>query len=234
MKNKIFILMLLFLGGNLYALDRSDIRDGIRLRIKDTNSERQRYTDAQLNNLINQEQRDVVNLTGIIKSNTDIVLSTGTTYYSIPSTVISIDRITLDFKDLPEATLKGLDSENSGGAWALTSGKPQKYFQDPARPGQIGVFPWPQALLTTGTLHVNYFADADDMVDDTDVPFNGSLRYLPYHDLLIYGISYKIELTEGDAPKAQEYRGYYESRILLLGNKDQSPNFLPGLSGQRK
>ncbi len=233
MKRFGFVILLLS-ASSLFALDREDIRTEIRLRIKDSDSTRRRYTDDHLNRLINQEQRDVVSLTGILRSNTEIVLSTGTTYYSLPSTLISIERITLDYKDFPEATLRGLDADFGGGAWQLTSGKPQKYFQDPSRPGSIGVYPWPQAILSTGTLRLIYLANADDMDDDADVPFNGSLRYLTYHDLLVYGPSYKIFLIEGEAEKAVEYRGYYESRINLLLNKDQMPNFAPGFSGQRK
>lgn len=235
MKKIFFFLLLIIPFRGASALSLSDIRTEIRLRIKDSDAVRRRYSDTQLNNIINQTQRDVVNVSWIIKKSTAIPLAINTTYYSFPSDIIAIHRVTFRNANLPEATLQSLDSRAEFGAWATQYGLPTDYFQDPAQPGKIGVYPWPQTVSSTGTLSIIYYSQGTDLALDADFPFNGDSRYLPYDDLLIFEPCYKIFLTEGDATKAGEYKAYYEARLqILLAAVGNKPNFLPGFSAQRK
>jgi len=231
----LFLIISLWIFPLSHALTLTQIRTEIRLRIKDSSTLRQRYTDTQINNIINQEQRDIVNISWIIKKSTTIPLAVGSTYYTLPTDTIAIHRIMLDNANLPETTLQELDSRFNFTAWPLSYGKPDHYFQDPSRSTQIGVYPWPNNSTSTGTLSIIYFSQGSDLSSDSDTPFNSETRYYPYHDLLIYGACYKIFSIEGEFDKSNEYKAYYESRLQILlaaiGNK---PNFLPGFSGQRR
>jgi hypothetical protein len=214
-----------------HSMNLGTIKTEIRLRIKDTNSSRQRYTDAQLTNLINQTQRDVVNFTWIVQGSSSFPLVSGTTYYSLPSTFIQILRVTYNGRKLPQATLTSLDSRFNFGSWQTTSGTPDSYFQDPTQSSKIGFFPYPNST-STGTVNVMFSIQATDLSSDSDVPFNSETRWVPYHDLLIYEPCYKIFLIEGEVAKVAEYKNYYEVRmkqiIDLIG---KNPDYLPGFSG---
>lgn len=217
---------------SVQALTLSEIETEIRLRIKDTHTSRQRYTSAQLTNLVNEAQRDVINNTWAIRKSTEITLIINTTYYSLPEDLIAIERVTYDRRNLPEATLISLDGESGNGAWENTGGRPQKYFQDSAQTDSIGVHPWPNSVTSTGTIRINYWAQAEDLVDATDEPFNGAFRFKPYTDLLILYPVYRVYLIEGEVDKASLYRQEYESRLAIMNERIGSkPNYNPGLSG---
>lgn len=224
-----------FFHGRIEALTLSEIRTEIRVRIKDTDSTRRRYTDSQLNAIVNQTQRDVINVSWVVKESTEIALVAYTTYYTLPTDLIAIERLTKDYKNLPETSLQELDSRFNNSTWATTNGTPDRYFQDPVQPDKVGVYPVPSTTTHMGTLRMNYFSQGTTLSSDSDEPFNGEDRYAPYHDLLIYDPVYKIMLLEGEAAKASEYRAYYEARLqILLGTAGNKPNFLPGFSGQRQ
>lgn len=238
-RNKIILLsaIILLIAPALpcYALSLSQIRDQIRTAIKDQDSSRRRYSDATINSLINETQRDVVNISWIIKKSTDIELTTGTTYYSYPADIIEIHRVTFQHKNIPETSLQELDSQFNNGAWATIAGTPTRYFQNPSEPDSIGVYPFPGTSASTGTLRIIYFSEPVDLSGDSDVPFNEIERYAQFHDLLIYEPCYKIFLMEAEYDRAAAHKAYYEARMqILLGTVGQRPNFLPGFSSQRK
>lgn len=232
MKKLRLVLFLLLAGvASSSALTLSEIRDQIRLRIKDSNTSRQRYTDTQLNTLINEAHRDVVNATWVILNSTSITLVSGTTYYSLPSDTIDIARVTFDYVPLKETTFQDRDAQTPG-SWETSGGRPSRYYQDPTQPGYIGFQPFPNSVTSTGTIRIQYYAQANDLSDDTDEPFNGDNRYVPYHDLLVFFPCYKIFLLENEIPKAQAYAQEYESRVILMRDRVRSkPNYFPGFSG---
>lgn len=235
MKKILVILSLLIAPSISHALTLSQIRTEIRIRIRDSNTSRQRYSDTQLLNMINQTQRDVINYTWLITKSGNISLVSGTTNYATPNDLIGIIRITLDGLNLPEKTLEGLDSDANGGNWLLNHGKPSNYYQDPSLPDYVSMYPWPATSLDIGTIHVNYSATATDLVSDSDVPFNAIENLLNYNDLLIYEPCYKVFLIEGENEKATEYRTYYENRLQnALTQAGSKPNYNPNFSGQRK
>lgn len=234
-KLKLLLFLFIVQAYPVHALTLAQIKTEIRTRIKDTDASRRRYSDTQLLNLINQTQRDVVNISWIIKKSTSIPVTTGTTYYTMPSDIMGISRVTFNNRNLPEMTLESLDSKFNYANWPATSGLPSSYFQDPSRSSQIGLQPWPATTASTGTLSVIYFSQGTDMSSDSDIPFNSESRYAPYNDLLIYDPCYKVFLIEGNGTKAGEYKAFYESRIqILLSTLGQKPNYLPGFTGQRK
>lgn len=232
-KLKLFLLLFALLAPHkAHALAFSDIRTEVRVRVKDANSTRQRYTDAKINALINEAQRDVINNTWAIRTSTSISLVAGTTYYTLPTDIIQIERVTLDRKNISETTLIKLDGENDNGAWADVHAKPRQYFQDPAQLGRIGVYPFPLVTADLGTLKIIYFSQAPTLSADSDIPFNSESRFATFHDLLIFYPAYRIYLIEGEMDKAAAYRSEYESRLLIMNERIGSkPNYVPGLGG---
>lgn len=236
MKNKILISVFLMLMPSFSgALTLSQIRDQIRIRAKDTLPARQRYTNAQIDAMVNQTAQDVANISWIIKKSTDIELISGSTFYTLPTDLIEFHRVTFNNKNLPETSLQSLDARFNNGAWPNSGGIPSSYFQSPSMPNSIGVYPYPNSTSSTGTLSIMYFASPVTLSEDTDVPFNSLDRYSQFHDLLIYEPCYKIFLIEGDLESAASYKSYYEARLqILLGSVAQRPNYLPGFSSQRQ
>jgi len=235
MKKLIFFCCLL-LAPSLHSLDLGEIRDEVRLRIKDVgiSSTRQRFTDAQLNNFINQTHRDVVNFTWIIKKEVDIELVVGTTYYSLPSDYINNERVRFRNRNFNQTTVEELDSKFRNSDWRSTSGFPTNYFIEESLPNYVGVYPYPNTSSSTGTLTMDYIAQANELTSDSSEPYNEIDVYQQYADVLIYEPCYKVFLIEGEAEKALEYRQYYESRLQLMNSLiGKRPNYKPGFGGNR-
>lgn len=234
-KIKLFILTFFLFGSVASALTLSEIRDQVRIRIKDSYADRERYSDEQLNSFINESHRDVVNAAWPILKRSTIALVTDQCYYEIPEDVIDISHIliTPTYVPLSEDSFEGMDSKSPG--WFLATGRPSKYVQDDATPQYIRVHPCPNSVVTsTGNLIVYYFSQANVLSSDSDIPFNNQDRYLPYNDTLTLLTCYKIFLLEGELQKAQFCLQEYESRVSLMRDRIRSkPNFMPGFSGNR-
>lgn len=226
------LLLILFLFSiPVYGTTLSDIRDEVRIRIKDSGTST-RFSDAELNAVINEAQRDVINNTWAIQTTSNTELSIGTTFYSIPDGVIDIRRVTLNGRSLEETTVIALDSEFNGSAWFLTGGVPRRYHQ--ASGVLIGLYPFPNSSSSTGTLSVFYFSAPTDLSNDSDEIFNGSGRLFIYGDLLTSYTCYRVYLLEGEIEKSTLSRQEYESRLLVMKNNvGKRPNYNPSLSGTR-
>jgi len=237
-KRTLLILMLCALSRPLVALDLGTIRDEIRVRIKDvgTSGQRRRFTDVQLNSFINQTQRDIVNVTWAVKKSTDFLLVENTTFYTMPTDFITVERLVFENRNLEESSINGLDSRFNNADWRTTDGFPEVYFRDTQRPDEIGFYPFPDdSGNSTGTVVMGYFAIAPDLSSDTDEPFDAINRLQQYGDILVYEPVYKVFLIEGEPDKALEYRSYYEARLeLMVSLEGQRPNFKPGFSSQRQ
>lgn len=215
-----------------HTLTLTQIRSDARIFVKDASSTRQRFTDTQFNTFINQGQRDIVNAVWPIQKTTSFDLVNGTTYYSLPTDIIEIGRVTRQFRNLLEVSLQKLDSDFTNSSWALSGGTPQYYFQDPAQTDKIGFYPFPNSTSSTGTITVHYYAEADTLSSDSDVPFNDEERFTPYHDLLTFYTAYRIFMIEGEVDRASIYRQEYESRLQVMRDRVGSrPNFFPMFGG---
>lgn len=233
MKKLLISLFLLFSPLSLRALTVSVLRSNIRTIIKDA-GDHNRYQDAQLLDLLNEGQRDVSNLTWLVSNSTSFSLVSGTTYYSLPTDIVEITRVTREYKLLNETTFSKADSDSAGSSWETLGGIPIDYFQDSTQPDKIGIKPFPNNSSSTGTIRVQYISQPTELVLSSDIPFNGSSRYLIYNDILVYYAVTRIFMLEGDIQRSQVYSQLYESRIDALKQKAGShPNFLPSFSGTR-
>jgi hypothetical protein len=214
------------------ALTLSQIRTQVRRNIRDTasSSTLQRYSDTVLLDFINEGQRDVVNQTWIVSKSTTITLSANTTYYSLPSDLINIERVTRANGNLPEVSLMLLDADSNNGAWEITGSTPTYFFQDRALPGSIGLYPYPSSTATAGTLKIIYRAFATDLAVDADQPFNALARYAGYHDLIVFYATYRILAIEALMDKAGVFKDLYDTRVQLLrGIVGAKPDKVPAV-----
>lgn len=233
MKNKILLFTtMLMMWHGAFALNLGQIKTNIRVLIKDSATTRQRYSDTQLLAMINEAQRDVINSTLYISTQTSFVTVSGTTYYAMPTNYIQVERLTYSGRNLNEGSLISQDGQFNNAAWETTGGLPQVYFQRNSKFGQLGFYPFPNSASSTGTVLVDYFCYATDLSADSDIPYNGDTYSVPYHDLLVFYPTYRVYLIEGNTDRATFYRQEYESRLLIMQqNSTAKPNFLPRLSG---
>lgn len=230
MKNLLLLALLAF-PSNLLALNLGEIRTEVRRRTADIPDPKVFFTNSELNAIINEGHRLVCNGTWVIHRSTSISLVSGTTYYSLPTDILEITRVTREYSLLKETTLDARDAESED--WEETGGTPAYYFQDRARPDQIGFHPFPNSSSSTGTVRINYIAQAGTLSSDSDVPFNDSDRYVAYHDVLVYYGCYVVFLKAND-PRATQYLQLFESTFNLIRDTVGSkPNFNPGFSGKR-
>lgn len=221
-----------FFSSPAKALFLQDIETEVRYRVKDSAASRTRFSQDLIDTFINQGQRDVVTFAMPLYKTEVIVLAQGTTYYTIPTDVMAIERVTFQNKNVPEQTLTSLDSIANYAAWEQSGGPPTAYFQDPSRSSSIGVYPFPNTASSTGTLRVMYAAQVQDLVSGLDVPFNAEARFYPYHDILIYYAVYNLLYIDGEIARAQEFKAIYEVRLkAMIDSIGARPNYKPGFSG---
>jgi hypothetical protein len=234
MKRLLLVLSICLLPALGRAATLSDVRSQVRVLIKDVSASRQRYSDAQLNTMINEAHRLIANSTWVIKKSTTIALVSGTTYYSLPTDTYHILRLTREYLPLAEESLEGLDSKRGSG-WEKTGGTPSTYFQAPSRPNEIGMYPWPNSSSSTGTLRMDYVAQANTLSSDSDEPFNSDDRFANCYDTLVHWVAYQVFMLEGEDSKAQSELAYYQAIVALMNSQiGAKPNFLPSFGGEHK
>lgn len=207
--------LFLLIAGTAHGLTLSDAITQIRRNIRDTATDTtlQRYSDTFIANLINEAQRDVVNRTWIVSNSYSVSLVADTTYYTLPTDTIAIERVTIDDANIPEITIDQMDFESDNTSWETTGGTPLYFFQDKSQRTQIGLTPYP---TSGGTLNIIYYCMATDLSAGDDTPFNADTRLTKYHDLLVLRPTYQILLIEGRSDLAKQYLDDYNVKIDLI------------------
>ena len=236
--SKILIVTAFLLSaGQSFALTLSDIETQIRRNVRDTAASGNRYSDAILDDWINEAQREIVNMTWSVSASTNIALVAGTTYYSIPDDFITPYLVL--FTETGEDTiqmkerLEGSLYDDNPSFENTSSGSPTEYFLRQSLSGgnnlQIGFIQVPTSS-STGTVRVDYFAYADDLSSDSDVPFGGLLHLKPYHYSLVNHVTAKIKALEGKTNEADFYRQEFEKGISIMDQRlKEAPNYRPGV-----
>lgn len=224
--------ILLSLAGQLHAagLTLTDVETAIRRNVRDTasSSSLQRYSSTVLDAVINEGQRDVVSNTWILSKSTSITLTANVTYYTLPSDLIAIQRVTRSFGNLPEVTLAQQDADNGNAAWETTGAStPTYFFQDRSQTNKVGLAPYP---TSAATIRIIYYCYAADLASSSDVPFNSEARFTVYHDLLVWYATYRLLYIEAFWEKASAFKGMYDTRLgVLLQDYGAKPQPVPAL-----
>lgn len=212
-----------------HALTLTQLITQVRQNIRDTatSASLQRYSDSIITGYLNEGQRDVVNQTWVISKSTAITLVAGTTYYSLPTDLIAIQRVTQEYESLPEVTLEQQDADANYSAWESTGGAPTYFFQDKSQTNKIGIAPYPTSG-NTGTLRIIYFAYATDLSGSSDEPYLALDRFDGWHDLLVLYATYRILYIEAMWDKARAFKEQYDARVMLLRqNYGARPQLVP-------
>lgn len=243
-KNRFWAIIAVFLfsAGCAEALTLLQLRNEIRRNLRDTSSssDDQRYSDATLNEYINEAQREVVNIGWLSEKTTEYTLLPRTTYYSLPNDCINVFEVkfkksgTSQFIVLDPTSFEEL--RRTMPSWESTPGTPVKYYIDQSTQSQatsssslvISYIPI-AAALSTGTVVVRYYNMVDDLVNDGDIPFNAKRYYFTYHMMLAYHATMRIKMIEGLVAEATYYQGLFNNAIAIMRDKvGRNPGYYPG------
>lgn len=204
---------------------------GARLLALDAaSSTRQRFSDADILKFLNQGQREALTVTRCLRQSTSFQLVTGTTYYSLPSNYLAMERLTVGTKYLQEMSPAGLDGRSR--AWEAASGYPTYYFVNFASPTVVGFAPWPAQSTDTDTVKMEFDVQATDLAVGTDVPFNGVATMFDYHHALAYFAAAMMSAIEGQPQRQQLYQGVYAAVVAAMAKRClDRPNYLPSGTG---
>ncbi len=218
------------------GLQLSELRDGVRLRVRDTNTDttHQQFTDADINEVINEGHRVVVGSLWPLRQTYTFSLTKSVRYYVLPTDLIVVTRVNLANKPLPEVTKQGLDADYDN--WSVASATPTVYFIDKASStGQslIGFYPIP-STTSTNSCFVEYAQIPYELTADTSVPYNGRTELYPYHDLLMDYAAGNLWMMQGIPDLGKPFLEMYGMKVAnFKSNLSQMPNFNPSIRGDR-
>lgn len=227
------LLLLLLFCPSVNALTSSGIRSDVRSLITDGSGTRQRFSEVELNNWINEGQRLADVKTLCIYQAYSFSLSTGTTYYSLPTDFLQIRRVTRDFLALQELTPAGLDGRSA--EWENQSGLPTYYFLNFSSRTKIGFAPFPLTTADLGTIKVEYMAYSTALSTTTDgVPFNGVTEFYSYHPALSFYAAYKASMVDERDNKSKVFLDSFNALTDLMKQRCvERPNYNPQMIGKQ-
>lgn len=238
-RKALFFIGVLLLCAKSYCLTLSDAETEVRRLIKDTATSvtLQRYSDTILDSFLNQAQIEVVTDTWCLQASTTVVLTAATTYYNLPTDLITIRLVRVKdtgnrTRNIYETSYKAMYENNPD--FERQSGPPMQYIVRPSPSSnyfQIAFLPV-ATTSSTGTATIEYYKQAGNLNDDTANLLDGKYTLLPYHETVVYKAVIKIKLLEGDATGAATYSQLYSAMISAMNSRlGEKPNLNPGISG---
>lgn len=224
-----FLLFSCVVGGraeNLAAL----ITDTRVLTRDAASTTRQRFSDAQYTELLNQGQREAISATHCLAASLSFSLAVGTTYYPLPSNFVSATRVVRSrYGALQEKSPASLDAMSRG--WEVASGSPNWYFINFSSRGLIGFATFPSTTTDIDVVKVEYWSQPNDMVNSTDVPFNGASEMYDYHHALAYFAASMAYTIDGLNNQAAAFMGIFTNQVGVMKSRCMDrPNYLPSAS----
>ena len=228
------VLVLLLLVSAADARQLSDLRSDVRVLIGDSGniSARYRFSDTQVDDFLNECQRDAIAQAMPLVRSSSFELVAGTTYYGLGSSnFIALKRVTWRNRVLTEISPTKLDMTKE---WEEVSGAPQNYFMTFASRTVIGIYPFPADSTSTGTVKVEFYAQADALSATTDQPFNGVREFYPVHHALAYCAASRTAAIDGQNDLAAYYLQVYVQTLSRLASLATArPSYLPSFSPTR-
>lgn len=241
-KKCLLLLFLLGASSHSYALIRSDVQTAVRRNVRDTATDTslQRYSEAVLVDYIEEVEREVVNLTRPLHATTTYNLIAQTTYYNLPADFLGVryasykkGNSTYELKAQSEISYRKNNPD-----YERQAGPPSDYFVRTNEKSQsVATSPIPSRIAfipvqptSTGTVSVDYYYSAPDFTSETEVLFNGQSDIVPFHDIVIYGVTFKILLIEGKLQEAAAYQQLYNDKLSIMMRRFQSnPDYAPSI-----
>ena len=241
--SKLLLLSLLILPEFCHALTVTELKTGIRRAIRDDPSDtaRRRFSDTYLLDLINESQKEINNALWLGHQTTYYTLRPNTTYYNLPINSLAISQVqfinTQGQTTLLKQVLQKSLYERSA-SWNLSRGTPVEYWvsetTSPITQGQtplrITYIPIP-INASTGTVVIWFLYRFNDLLSDSDVPFNNLTQYYSYHYAIIYKVAMHIHQTMGNQNDVTFYTQLYTSSLQLMKDRiGRNPDYTPGFS----
>lgn len=222
-------ILLLLLAGQAHAITLATVRSDCRVLVSDEGATRNRFTSAQLLRFINEGQKDLVQYAKPIRKPYSFELVSGTTYYALPSDYLTVVRLTRSYQVLPEVSIQNLDKTQQ---WQTVAGLPINYYINHSSRTLVGFYPFPNTTNSTGTIRMEYAAQATDLSADGNEPFNGVAELQPYGYLLSLYCAYRASLIDSEIPQAQAYYAEFKrGSDMLASDAFSRPNYRPGAVG---
>ena len=239
---KLVLGLVLFWTGNIYALTLSEIRSQTRIAVRDNPADtaRRTYADSVYNDLINEGQKEIVNLTWLADKTSSYILSAGVTYYSLPTDTLAVHQVYFtdvsnQLRELKEAGQRSLYDDNP--SWETQPGTPMEYWvsgptlpaANVSAPLRISYIPIPDRT-STGTVTIWFYTQIGDLSSDSDVPFENRRVLYTYHSALVYYAAMRIFILE-NSQEAATYKDLYGFSVTgMRENLGRMPNFNPSFS----
>lgn len=227
-------LLLLSISALLWAspassLTLTQLRTEARTLALDTGASRQRFSDARINAFLNEGQRVVFLDSKPVVKFTSAAVVVNTTYYAMPSDFFQPYRVSFEFRTITEQSLEALDKNAE---WYKTSGYPTFYFMNWSSRTYMGVYPFPTTTASTGTLRVEYYAQATTLSSDSDVPFNSITELVPYHYTLAFYAASRMAAIDGRADLATFYMAEFRAGVDRVSREARArPSYRPSAIG---
>lgn len=203
------------------------ITDARVLALDASSPTRQRFSDAQVTEFINQGQRQALSATDCLYNSFSFSLTPGATFYSLPGDFEKVIRVVrMNYGYMTELTPAALDGRSRG--WETASGSPTYYFLNFSSRGLMGFAPWPATASDTDTIKVYYVAHANEMSSGVDIPFNGVGEFGDFHHMLAYWAAAIMSQIDQVPNTGKAYSDLYWAQIKeMKDNCKDRPNYLP-------
>lgn len=230
------ILLFFLLVSFSYALDLKEARIQTRLCVKDVYDigNKRKWADAEIDDYLNQAQREISAYTWAVYKIHEFYIYSSAQENNLSPEYFTMDRVLITTEEpLEETTMAELDKENSTWKSEPSSGVPTHYYTYQGT-GTCQIIGFDPPANGTYTVKAYYFALADDLSSEADIPFNGIKKAEPFHYLLVWWAASEMLAKQGETTLATFYDNKY-MRMLAVMEKlfPAKPSYFPTISGER-
>ena len=227
MKKLILFSFLMAIPCYVHALNFAEIRGMSRSIARDTipTNGQPRISEVMVSSFVNVAVQEAAMYTWCMTNTTSYPVISGKVLYSYNPDMVAIQRLTLDGAMIPATSITVLD-KNSQGNWqaSMSTASPTVYYSDN---GTIGF----DTILSTAynhTLSITYIQVPNQLVNDSNVPFNGVSRYVPFHMAICYYTAALICYADNRPSEGDKYYKMYTDRIQNMSSTIRlSPDYYP-------
>jgi hypothetical protein len=220
-----------------WGLQLSDLITECRAELRDTTTDTnfQRFTNAQLTGFLNDAQNQIDNTVGLLSVSYGFDLVAGQREYALPLDYKAAWRVTLSGQRLPATSYNALDQISN---WTVARSTPTAYYINTYSSSTasliMGFYPTPRLSTTGGSVQIFYAQIPTQMVNLTDLPFNGRSNFAPYHYALSHYCAFRGWLVQNRPDLAKGYADVFASDVKMMKESiSEEPDYNPSVQGYR-
>lgn len=221
-----------------WGLQLSDLKTNCRTALRDTTSDTnfQRFSDAQLTSFVNDGQNQINNVVEPLLGAYQFDLTAGSREYALPTDFKAMYRVTLNNQRLQGTGYNALDANFTN--WTTGTSTSTMYYLNAyssvTASIQIGFYPTPRFTTSGKSVLLFYFQAPALLVSDTDVPFNGRRSLYAYHDLLTHFCAMRGWAVQNRTDLAKIYGDLFSQGVVAMKNDiNFMPDYNPAATGYR-